>query len=96
MHRFKAMNQCSYLKGDVPTPVFVITSGFTVGLILFDNLIVYNTNTYKDTFITSSIIWITPDGKVHGVNMGPIWPQVSPLNFVIWDGIPSRLIWYIP
>ena len=36
----------------------------------------------------------TPDCKVHGVNMGPIWgrqdpggPHVGPMNFVIWYGI---------
>ena len=35
---------------------------------------------------------IIPDSKVHGANMGPIWgrqdpggPQVSPMNFAIWD-----------
>ena len=34
----------------------------------------------------------TPDGKVHGANMGPIWgqqdpggPHVGPMNFAIWD-----------
>ena len=34
----------------------------------------------------------TPDSKVHGANMGPIWgrqdpggPHVGPMNFVIWD-----------
>ena len=34
----------------------------------------------------------TPDNKVHGVNMGPIWgrqgpggPHVGPMNFAIWD-----------
>ena len=33
----------------------------------------------------------TPDSKVHGANMGPIWgrqdpggPHVGPMNFVIW------------
>ena len=36
----------------------------------------------------------TPDGKVHGANMGPIWgrqdpggPHVGPMNFAIWDSI---------
>ena len=35
----------------------------------------------------------TPDSKVHGANMGPIWgrqgpggPHVGPMNFAIWDG----------
>ena len=34
----------------------------------------------------------TPDSKVHGAHMGPIWvrqdpggPHVGPMNFVIWD-----------
>ena len=34
----------------------------------------------------------TPDSKVHGANMGPIWgrqdpggPHVGPINFFIWD-----------
>ena len=34
----------------------------------------------------------TPDSKVHGANMGPIWgrqdpdgPHVVPMNLVIWD-----------
>ena len=33
----------------------------------------------------------TPDSKVHGANMGPIWgrqdpggPHVGPMNFTIW------------
>ena len=37
---------------------------------------------------------ITPDSKVHGANMGPIWGQqdpgghhVGPMNFAIWDPI---------
>ena len=57
---------------------------------------------YK-TASTSSIYWdtvetkvwtvnYTPDSKVHGANMGPIWgrqdpggPFVGPMNFAIWD-----------
>ena len=34
---------------------------------------------------------ISPDSKIHGANMGPIWggqdpggPHVHPMNFVIW------------
>ena len=34
----------------------------------------------------------TPDSKVHGANMGPIWdrqdpggPHVGPMNFAVWD-----------
>ena len=36
---------------------------------------------------------MTPDSKVHGANMGPIWGQQDPggphvglMNFAIWDG----------
>ena len=35
---------------------------------------------------------ITPDSKVHGANMGPIWgqqdpggPHVGPMSLAIWD-----------
>ena len=38
----------------------------------------------------------TPDGKVHGSNMGPIWgrldpggPHVGPMNFAIWDTVAA-------
>ena len=38
---------------------------------------------------------ITPERKVHGANMGPIWgrqdpggPYVDPMNFAIWDRQP--------
>ena len=38
----------------------------------------------------------TPDSKVHGANMGPIWgrhdpgePHVGPMNFAIWDSALS-------
>ena len=38
----------------------------------------------------------TPDSKVHGANMGPIWgrqdpggPHFGPMNFVIW-GYPGE------
>ena len=37
------------------------------------------------------------DSKVHGANMGPIWgrqdpdgPHLGPMNFALWDGIPSN------
>ena len=41
---------------------------------------------------------VTPDSKVHGANMGPIWgrhdpggPHAGPNNFAIWDGLlPDR------
>ena len=39
-----------------------------------------------------SKIVATPDSKVHGANMGPIWgrqdpggPHVGPMNLAIWD-----------
>ena len=42
-----------------------------------------------------TITQITPDSKVHGANMGPIWgrqdpggPHIGPTNFVIWDVAP--------
>ena len=35
---------------------------------------------------------VTPDSKIHGANVGPIWgrqdpggPHVGPINFAIWD-----------
>ena len=44
--------------------------------------------------MTSSYSDVTPDSKVHGANMGPIWgqedpggPHVGPMNFVIWDPV---------
>ena len=37
-------------------------------------------------------VFLAPDSKVHGANMGPIWdrqdpggPHVGPMNFAIWD-----------
>ena len=40
--------------------------------------------------------WSSPDSKVHGANMGPIWgrhdpggPHVGPVNFAIWKFIRS-------
>ena len=40
---------------------------------------------------------ITPDSKVHGADMGPIWgrqdpggPHIGPMNFAIWDFIQSN------
>ena len=42
--------------------------------------------------------YITPDSKVHGANMGPIWgrqdpggPHVCPMNFAIWDSVCKTL-----
>ena len=52
---------------------------------------------YKDYFasVLESSQWLlvtTPDSKVHGANIGPIWgqqypcgPHVGPINFAIWD-----------
>ena len=40
----------------------------------------------------------TPDSKVHGANMGPIWgrqdpggPHVGPMNFAIWDSTEQEV-----
>ena len=42
----------------------------------------------------------TPDSKVHGTNMGPIWgrydpggPHVGPMNFAIWDTNDPVVSW---
>ena len=42
----------------------------------------------------------TPDNKVHGANMGPIWgrqdpggPHVDPMKFAIWDCIQMVALW---
>ena len=39
----------------------------------------------------TAVGFISPDSKVHGANMGPIWgrqdrsgPHVGPMNFAIW------------
>ena len=44
------------------------------------------------TVMTSHECNGTPDSKVHGTNMGPIWgrqdpggPHVGPMNLPIWD-----------
>ena len=49
----------------------------------------------KDTFVT-------PDSKVHGANMGPIWgrqdpggPHVRPMNLVVWDVTLSQFITFV-
>ena len=41
---------------------------------------------------------LTPNSKVHGDNMGPIWgrqdpggPHVGPMNFAIWDSLHAYL-----
>ena len=41
----------------------------------------------------------SPDSKVHGANMGPIWgrqdpggPHVGPMNIAIWAYIPEALV----
>ena len=43
---------------------------------------------------------ITPDSKVHGANMGPIWgrqdpggPHVDPMNLAIWVSNTAVLLW---
>ena len=46
----------------------------------------------KRTAITHGDQTSTPESKVHGANMGPIWgrqdpggPHVGPMNFAVWD-----------
>ena len=43
------------------------------------------------TILVRQCLYIYPDSKVHGANMGPIWgwqdqggPHVGPMNFAIW------------
>ena len=51
--------------------------------------------TDKDMILQIALrLLITPDNKVHGANMGPIWgrqdpggPHVGPMNLVIWDSV---------
>ena len=45
-----------------------------------------------DILTGEQITYSTPDSKVHGANMGPIWgrqdpggPHVGPMNFAIWE-----------
>ena len=45
-----------------------------------------------------SICISSPDSKVHGANMGPIWgrqdpggPHVGPMNFAIWVYMVGRI-----
>ena len=45
-----------------------------------------------DILTGEKITYSTPDSKVHGANMGPIWgrqdpggPHVGPMNFAIWE-----------
>ena len=42
-------------------------------------------------YMTTEFIGISPDSKVHGASMGPIWgqqdpdgPHVGPMNFALW------------
>ena len=51
-------------------------------IVMLYSMACYNGLCYNDT----------PDSKVHGVNMGPIWgqqdpggPHVGPMNIAIWD-----------
>ena len=46
-----------------------------------------------------AVIWITPDSKVHGANMGPTWvlsgpdgPHVGPMNLAIRDNYNENSI----
>ena len=52
----------------------------------------------------AAILQTTPDSKVHGANMGPIWgredpggPHVGPMNLAIWDTFKDiflKQIWW--
>ena len=51
-------------------------------------------------YSNSKRITISPDSKVHGANMGPIWgrqdpcgPHVGPINFAIWVVNSSNEYW---
>ena len=51
---------------------------------------------YYDTHLQDETGKYTPDSKVHGANMGPIWgrqgpggPHVGPINFAIWDWLTN-------
>ena len=55
---------------------------------------------FKVGEISRSAIYIYPDNKVHGANMGPIWgqqdpggPHVGPISFAIWDVILGKDTW---
>ena len=49
------------------------------------------------TMVSSPYPSTTPDSKVHGANMGPIWgrqdpgPHVGPMNFAIWVGSEKHI-----
>ena len=55
------------------------------------------------TITAITITQITPDSKVHGANMGPIWgrqdpggPRIGPMNFAIWDVcVEHRWIYFL-
>ena len=45
----------------------------------------------KKTAWREDLVYVYPDSKVHGANMGPIWgrqdpagPHVGPINFATW------------
>ena len=47
----------------------------------------------------SKVVEKSPDSKVRGANMGPIWgrqdpggPHVGPMNFAIWDGFTTKSV----
>ena len=53
----------------------------------------------KHTIVQQAIqnIFIIPDSKIHGANMGPIWgrqvpggPHVGTMNFAIWDSLMAK------
>ena len=55
-------------------------------------------NIILDPVIAASNYVNSPDSKVHGANMGPIWGRqdpggahVGPMNFAIWEAAESVL-----
>ena len=52
----------------------------------------YAKHTLSNNMHLNIVTYASPDSKVHGANMGPIWgrqdpggPHVGPMNFAIWD-----------
>ena len=51
-----------------------------------------SSSVYRGQILSGASFNDTPDSKVHGANMGPIWgrqdpggPHVGPMNFAMWD-----------
>ena len=56
--------------------------------------------THDDNKISINVVkFKTPNSKVHGAKMGPIWgrqdpggPHVGPMNFAIWDAFENEIL----